>query len=214
MSSSFSYDALVTAIKNHAEDQGVAFANNVDTIIQLGEDRVVRDMPLIMFQHRDDVTITQGTQTVTKPSGALAIYAVYYMLSGTRKFLDPRTYSFCLDYAPNTTQAAPKYFTEDYPSDSLFYIAPAPDLSVTAEAFYLKRPDSILTDTNGTWFSLNSGDLLLASCMIAAERYMIDAEKIQMWMQDYPILLISAKHDFRHLLPKNYENIAAIPMSQ
>jgi hypothetical protein len=213
MSTAFTQDTLKTAIKNHAEDQGVNFANNLDLIIALGEDRVVRELQLIIFQARDDVEIVQGQQTVTKPTGALAVYSVYYMLSGERQFLEPRTHSLCLDYAPNVTESAPKYFSEEY-AETEIYIAPAPDLTVTAEAFYLKRPDGLAAINNGTWISLNVGDLLLAACMIAGERYNIDAEKVQMWTQDYPILLLSAQHQFKHLLPKNYANIAAIPMSQ
>jgi len=213
MSTVFTYESLKTSIKNHAEDQGVNFANNIDTMIRIGEDRVIRELPLSVYQAKGNVTITQGTQATTKPTGALAIHNLYYLLAGERKFIEPRPYSYCLDYAPNTTQAPPKYFAEDYSATEM-WLAPAPNLSVTAEAFYLKRPNSIITDINGTWISLNAGDLLLAACMIAGERYNIDMEKMTMWLTDYPLLLASAYTQFEHLLPKNFKDIGSLPSAK
>lgn len=210
MATSFTLATLKTQIQNHCEDQGSEFAEQLDTIIQLGEDRILKDLPLSIFDARESVTITAGTQTATKPTNTISVRELYYVNGGTRAILLPRTYSFCLDYAPGTTQATPKYFAEDY-SDTQIYLAPNPNVSVTAEALIVKRPTSLVTDTSGTFISKNLGDLLMASCMIAAERYTLAIEQIPMWQEDYRALLASAADDLRHLLRRDFSPIAPMP---
>jgi hypothetical protein len=210
MASSFTLETLKTAIQGHIEDDGNDFASNLDMLIQIGEDRILRELPLSIFDARGNVSITAGTQTATKPAGAISILELYYTNSGARTVLSPRTYSYCLDYSPGTTQGAPKFFAEDY-SETEVWLAPSPNLSVTAEALYTARPESLVTEINGTFLSRNVGDLLLASCMIATERFNIAAEELATWRADYLDLLVSARLDLAHLLRRSYSPLAPQP---
>jgi hypothetical protein len=172
---------------------------------------MIRELPLSIWQQRDDVVITQAQQTASKPDDAVAFHALVYTdPDSVVQFIEPRTWTFCQDYAPHTTQSAPKYYAEDY-SETEIFIAPVPDLTVTATALYTKRPDSLVIITAGTWLSQKLGDLLLAACMSASEEYNISPELVTMWEEKYTTLYTAAIRDMSHLLPRNYTGMAAQP---
>jgi len=211
MSASFTLATLKTAIQDRAEDEGTALAASLNIIIQLAESRLLRELPLSIWQVRGSVQITAGTQTAPKPTGAIAFHALIYTNgSGVVQFLQPRTWAYCQDYAPNTTQDTPKYYAEDY-SETEIYISPNPNVTVTATGLYTKRPLSLVDSSGGTWLSQKLGDLLLAACMSATEEYDVAPELVTMWEEKYETLYIAAVRDMAHLLPRNYTGMAAQP---
>ncbi len=211
MSVSFTLATLKTAIQERAEDEGTDFSSSLDIIIQLGETRMLRELPLSIWQVRSSISITAGTQTITKAADSVAYHALIYTDgSGVVQSLKPRTWAYCQDYAPNTTQATPKYYSEDY-SETEIYLSPNPNVTVTATALYTKRPNSLVTDTGGTWISQKLGDLLLAACMSASEEYNVSADLVKMWEEKYMTLYTAAIRDMSHLLPRNYTGMAAQP---
>ena len=210
MSTSFTYATLKTAIKNHVEDQGTDFDGNVDTIIQLGEDQILRDLPLEIFDAKaQSVAITAGTQTATKPTGTVAMRSLYYTSGGTRYFLAPRSKTWMDAVCTDTTQRAPRWFDEGY-SATQIYIAPNPNLSVTALADITKRPTSIVS-ASPTFLGTNVGDLLLASCLIKAQQFNLGWEEGANWNAVYKERLASARIDLRHLLRRDYATLAPQP---
>lgn len=212
MATSWTYTTLKATLKTHCEDQGTTFNTELPNIVQLGEDRIVKDLPLSIFDaHDQDVAITQSNQVAPKPSSTIAIRDLYYVSGGARTILLPRTYSYCLDYALGTTEAAPKFYAEDY-SETDIFLAPTPNLNVTAKANITKRPTSIVTAST-TFIGTNLGDLLLAACMIAAERFNLAAEQSKDWAAEYATLLASARVDMRNLLRRDNSPMAPMPMA-
>lgn len=210
MPTAWTYTTLKAAIKNHVEDQGTNFDANIDTLIQLGEDRILKDLPLSIFDARGNVNIVAGVQTANKPAGAIATRELSYIDGASKTVvLKPRTYGYCRAYANDVTQRTPKYFSEDY-SETQYWLAPNPNFSVTAEALITKRPASIVTATS-TFVGTNLGDLLLASCAIAAERFNLGWEEKKDWMQEYAGLLGAARVDLRHLLRRDNTPLAPMP---
>ena len=205
----FNYTTLKAAIKAHCEDSGTNFDTHVDTIIQLGEQRLLKDLPIGIVDTTGNVSITAGSQVATKVSGTIATRELFYTSGGTRVVLLPRTHSFCLEFCKNTTQAAPKYFAEDY-SETEYFLSPNPNVTVTASAKVTKRPASIVTATT-TFFGTNVGDLLLAACMIAGERFNLGWEEGKNWETEYNTLLKAARNDFRHLIRRDYATLAPQP---
>lgn len=210
MASSWTYTTLKQAIKDHCEDQSTDFAAQLDMLIGLGEDMILKDLPLAIFDARANVTIAAGLQTASKPAGAIATLDLYYTNASVRTVLKPRTYSYCIEFAPNTTQATPKYFADDY-SETQYWLAPNPNVSVTAEALHTKRPASIVTATT-TYIGTNVGDLLLDACMIVAERLALADEKAK-WEADYARDLKAARIDLRHLLRRSYATLSPMPQA-
>jgi hypothetical protein len=211
MATSWTSDTLEQAIKDRVEDQGTDFDTQIPNIIALGEDRILKDLPLSIFDARDAVNITAGTQTASKPTDCITILELYYTTGGARVILQPRTYSYCIAFCVNTTQAAPKYFAEDYAEGSIF-IAPNPNLTVAAEALFTKRPTTLFGGSP-TFLATKAGDLLLASCMIAAEQFNLGWAEAKDWHAEYAMALKAAHIDFRHLLRRSYATLAPQPMA-
>lgn len=212
MPTSLTYSTLKQAIKDGIEDQGTDFDAQVDLIIKQGEDDLVRDLPLSIFDAKDqDVAITAGSQTATKPSGCISTRELVYTSGSRRYVLVPRQYGFLKAAYPDTTQRVPRFYADDY-SETLYYIAPAPNLSVTAKADVVKRQASIVTATT-TFLGTNVGDLLLASCMVVAERFGLGWAESKNWADIYATKLGSARIDLRHLLRRDYATLAPQPMA-
>lgn len=212
MATSFTLTSLKNAIQGHTEDFGTKFAANLDMIIQLAEDSIVRDLPLSVFDSTSSVSFVQGNQEVDKPADTLAIHELYYTSAGTRIALEPKSYSYCMDYATSSAEGLPKFYAQDY-SPTKIYIAPAPNAAFSATVFMSKRPAGLVTDTGGTFISKNIGDLLLAACMVAAERFNISNEQVTMWDAEYTRLLASARVDFSHILRRGYAPLAPQPVA-
>lgn len=211
MATAWTYTTLKIALKAHVEDQGTNFDAQVDNLIKLGEDRIVKDLPLSIFDGRSNVSIAQGVQTASKPAGALVTRAITYTDQITSKAvrLVPRSYGWLRARVDDTTQRTPKYFADDY-SETQYWFAPNPNLTVTAEGSVTARPASIVSATT-TFIGTNLGDLLLAACAIAAERFNLGWDESKDWMQEYAMLVASARVDLRELLRRDNSPLAPMP---
>lgn len=212
MATSFTYATLKTAIKNFVEDQGTDFDANVDAIIGLGEDRCVKDLDLEQWYVEDTTkTIAQGDRTLTLPTGSLRVGDIFITTSGTTKApLIERTYSYLRDYAPgDTPQARPKFWAPF--SETAIAIAPASDASYAVTMKHLKRPAGLASGNTTTWLGTNLGDLLLYACLINAELYGVNDERIPAWTTEYQRALAAALVQFRNLVRRDYAPVAAQP---
>jgi hypothetical protein len=212
MATSFTYAALKSWLKDSVEDQGTAFDSAVDTIIKLGEDRILKDLPLSIFDLKaQNVSIVQGQQTATKPTDAILIHELYYVSAGVRYHLLPRVKSWIDAVCTDSTERAPRWFDESY-SETQIYIGPVPNLTVTALADITKRPASIVSAST-TWLGTNLGDLLFASCMIDAERYNLGWAEAKDWNAEYIAKLEIARVELRHILRRGYATLAPQPQA-
>ena len=214
MASSFTYATLVTAIKNHVENQGTAFAGNIDTLIKLGEDRVVRDFDLEIFDSIEDITLTVNTATFTKPSNTVSGRTIWYTNGDSeRVVLIQKTYEYLQDYWPTpSTTGEPKFYCEI--DSTTWGVAPTPAATRTGKARVIKRPASIITDTSGTWFSLQFGDLLLRACLVMSEAFEKADDRVPLWKAEYAELLAVAKREARALLRQDGSPIAPMPTTE
>ena len=57
-------------------------------------------------------------------------------------------------------------------SSSTLVVAPVPDANYSAELNYLFKPNSLVTDTTGTWLSNNARNLLLYGCLLEGYTFM------------------------------------------
>lgn len=211
MATAFTYALLKTAIKNHIEDQGTAFDGNVDTIIQLGEDQVVKDFDLEIFDTTSAITLAQDVATITKPSNTIAPRTLWYTNgAGKRVILTQKTYEYLQDYWPIPTDTGePKYFCEL--TETTWGVVPTPNATRSGTARIIKRPTSIVTQTSGTWISLNFGDLLLHACLMNAEAYLKADERIGTWRDLYGIGLAVAQREVRSGRRQDGSPLAPMP---
>ena len=76
------------------------------------------------------------------------------------------------------------------------------------------RLTSIVTDTSGSWLSLNFGDLLLLACLIGVEQFEKADDRIAVWEKDYLDMLAIAKRGIRSGLRQDGSPLAPMPTAE
>lgn len=201
----WTYATLAQALEDWPQNDNPTYVDNLETIIGLGELRLIRDLNLEMFD-RDDETVTfiQGQRTVLKPDGVIAVRNVGY-LDATLGYvpLKKRSVEYCKQYAPLVgTEAKPIYYAEY--SETEIYVVPTPDDGLETVVFRSQmRPTDMLDSAtpNATSFlSVRVGDALFAACLMEAEHYMQADDRYGDYKTKYyEELLPAARFELREL---------------
>jgi len=171
----FTYSELKTTIQNYVDSSETTFVNTLNTIIEQGEERILKGVWLDNFKKNVTGTATSGTPYLGMPTDFLAPFSLSVIDSDTYYFLNLKQVSFMRSYKPTTTGSVtgrPKYYAE-FDSDS-FIIAPTPDSNYTFELHYFYRPASLTAagDSGSTWLSTNAPIALLYACLTEASIFL------------------------------------------
>ena len=204
MPTTFTYASLTTALKNHIENQGTAFSTELDTIIGLGELKLLRDLDLEIFDSTDTGTFTASSQLVTKPTGYVAGRSLHITVSGVTSQLFLRTYEYLIDYWPTTatTTTSPKYYAEL--NDTQWFVAGTPASGYSFTARFMKRPSGLSGAVTTTWLSTYAADALFYACLAASEEYLKADERVALWKNEYAEKLFAARNEFRRMRRSDY----------
>ncbi len=208
MSISFTYSSLVSAIQDFIEDDGAEFLAALDTIIPLGESRILREFKLDHFVKDLTGSMTAGSAFITKPTDLFALESLYYIVSEEYFFLEPKSREYLRDYWPAaaTTTAKPRYYT-DY-SDTQWRIAGTPNSStIKWGASYVYRPEGLSATNTTTWIGTHLGDCLLYACLIEAEQYAKADNRVAVWEAEYQRAQSASGYDLR----ESFRNTYALP---
>jgi hypothetical protein len=156
----------------------------------------------------DEVRITVGTAryttaNFTAPTQAFPTSAS----SGLRRYLERRTYEWCLDFEPDETATAePKYYAEL--TETEFFMVPPPDLEYGFELRQIQPPDALAPGNQNTWLGDNAGDLLLYACLLASDEFLIsDPADLETWRQSYGELMPARKIELRRQWRGDYDPV-------
>ena len=186
---------LKTLIQNYTENTETTFVNSLDDFIKNAENRI---FDLVQFDYfRKNVTgsLTTGNTYLTTPTD----YQLSFSLAvvdgnGDYHYLDKKHPSFMREYSVDPTDSTlrglPKYYA-DFDKElstasnngSTIIVSPVPDANYTVELHYLYKPNSLVTDTTGTWLSNNARNALLYGSLIEAYIFM-KGEQDMMAMYD------------------------------
>jgi hypothetical protein len=72
------YTGLVSLLETYVEDTADEFSDNVQGIVNRAEERILRDLDLGLWTADQAISTAIGTATVTKPSAAHVLKALYY----------------------------------------------------------------------------------------------------------------------------------------
>ncbi len=211
MSLSWTYTTLSAALKNHVDGDtsstaaGLGLSDNLDVIIKSGEERILSELPLVIFDGEDTITLTSGSALVTKPTDFVTWRSANFTNASNNKVpLDLRTLEYIEDYAPNASLTGTPKFLADY-STTQWKVAPVPSSTFSGKALYVKRPTSLVTNTSGTWISQNLGLLLFRACLANSEKFIQADDRAPLWEADYMTALKAAATEFRHLLRPGFQ---------
>ena len=183
MSSPITLSELKTLIQNYVENDETTFVSTLDDIIKNTEERIFELIQFDYFRKNVKGSLSAGSRFLTAPDDfELSFSLAVINTNGDYSFLDKKHTSFMQEYAPDPTDSGerglPLYYA-DFDKDlhtglkeSTIIIAPVPDQSYEVELHYLYKPNSLVTDTTGTWISEHARNALLYGCLVEAYTYM------------------------------------------
>lgn len=214
MSTAYTYTTLKAALLAFVEEPSTdAYATDIDKIIPLAEDRLLRELDLEIFDLGYTGHFTASNAYLTKPTGLITLRTIHYTdASGNVQLLEPRSWAVCKDYWPkeSTTTSAPKYFAEY--SDTAWFIAGTPASALTATIRCIIRPLGMASGNPTTWLGSNVGDLLLYACLVGSEQYLKADERIGIWKTEYSERLQAARFELKPETRMDYMPVDPAPV--
>ena len=174
---------LKTIIQNYVENDDTTFVNTLDDIIKNTEERIFELVQFDYFRKNVKGQLTLGSRFLTAPSDFELSFSLATIDSnGEYNFLEKKHTSFMQEYTPDPTDSTkyglPLYYG-DYDKDlatgtkeSTLIVAPPPNSSYEVELHYLYKPNSLVTDTTGTWLSDHARNALIYGCLVEAYTFM------------------------------------------
>jgi hypothetical protein len=191
------YTGLVALLNTYVEDTSDEFSDNVQGVINRAEERILRDLDLGLWTSDQAVSTAIGTATVTKPSAAHVLKALYYgttpLLRRAREFVDMYGGS-----------GVPLYFHEE---ETRLRLAPVPDAVYALSAKFLNRPTPLSASNQTNWFGDKAADLLLNAALVEAERFLIAPERSKEFEVTYAGFLNALRAHYRDVAERDYEPI-------
>ena len=179
------YSELSTLIQNYLNNDESTFVSTIADFVKNAEDRIFNLVQEDVFRKNVQGTVTAGNTFLTAPNDFLLTFSLAVIDSTTNDyhFLLKKHPSFMQEYTPDLSDVSlrglPKYYA-DYDkaystsssSGSTIALAPVPDANYTVELHYLYKPTSLVSDTSGTWLSVNARDALLYASLIEGHTFM------------------------------------------
>jgi len=201
----FTYNTLLRELKSWSEDDSDEFASALTQIIRNGEKRIFRDLDHSGLIFHSTTTLSTGDPYVTKPDESAVVRDLVVLATdgNTRTVLVPMTRSWLEDYWPDRTQTStvpPKYWAEW--TATVLVIAPTPAVAWGAEMAYSMHLGHLSTDataSDSNWLTRQADDLLLAACMVEAERWHKNLDKMVVWDNTYKERLDAVQNESRRM---------------
>ena len=169
----FTFTTLKSAIQDYTENTETTFVNDLPTIIQQAEQRILDSVQLPVFRQNQTGTLTSSNAYLATPTDFLYPYSLAVLDSSSNyTFLLNKDVNFIREaYPSSSTTGLPVYYAQF--DDDYFIVGPAPDSGYTVELHYFYRPESITASSDGTsWLGTNAPDVLLYGCLIEAYTFM------------------------------------------
>ena len=206
MSSPTTLSELKTLIQNYVQNSETTFVATLDDFIQIAEDRIFELVQFDYFRRNVQGSMTAGSRFLTAPNDFLLSFSLSVIDSnGDYHYLDKKHPSFMQEYTPDPTDSSersrPLYYG-DFDKDlntglkeSTLIIAPVPDQNYTTELHYLYKPNSLVTDTTGTWISEHAKNALLYGSLVEAYTFMKgDADMMNLYEKRFNLEILRLKN--------------------
>tara|TARA_A100001515_G_scaffold144672_2_gene149494 strand:- start:2703 stop:3377 length:675 start_codon:yes stop_codon:yes gene_type:complete len=175
---------LKTLIQNYTQNTETTFVATLDDFIKNAEERIFELVQFDFFRKNVTGTLTSGNTYLTTPTDYQTSFSLAVIDgNGDYHYLDKKHPSFMREYSVDPTDSTlrglPKYYGEfdkelstASNNGSTIIVAPVPDSNYNVELHYLYKPNSLVTDTTGTWVSKNARNALLYGSLVEAYIFM------------------------------------------
>ena len=175
---------LKTLIQNFCESTETTFTSTLNDIIKNAEDRIFELVQSDFFRKNVQGTLTTGSRFLTCPTDFLSSFSLAVIDSNNDyEFLLKKHSSFMQEYSVDISDTSlrgkPLYYA-DFDKElssasnngSTIIVTPVPDQAYSVELHYLYKPNSLVTDTTGTWLSTNARNALLYASLVEAYTFL------------------------------------------
>jgi len=198
---------LKTLIQNYVENEETTFVATLNDFIINAEDRLFELIQLDYFRKNVTGSLTTGNTYLTAPSDFLMSFSLAIIDSNNDyHYLDKKHPSFMREYsndAVDTSERGRPLYYGDFDKElstassngSTLIVSPVPDSDYSVELHYLYKPNSLTTDTTGTWISTNARNALLYGSLVEAYTFMKgDADLMQQYEQRFNLEVLRLKN--------------------
>lgn len=198
MSLQYTYAQLATQLQQWPETDDPEFIANLPNIISEGEEALIREFGLQIFEDVDVAAITANSNELEKPDNMISLEEMYYDDPNTLKTVQlhkmhPDWIRAMNGSQSNPTLGSPQYYCE---SDELTWnIAPTPNFTTTMMLQLIRRPDMLSSGipTGTSWLSEHYADILFLQCLMVAERYLKNDDRWAVAKREFDVQLPPAK---------------------
>ena len=175
---------LKTLIQNYTQNTETTFVATLDDFIKNAEERIFELVQFDFFRKNVTGTLTSGNTYLTTPTDYQTSFSLAVIDgNGDYHYLDKKHPSFMREYSVDPTDSTlrglPKYYG-DFDKElstasnngSTIIVAPVPDSNYNVELHYLYKPNSLVTNTTGTWLSSNARNALLYGSLVESYIFM------------------------------------------
>ena len=175
---------LKTLIQNYTQNTETTFVATLDDFIKNAEERIFELVQFDFFRKNVTGTLTSGNTYLTTPTDYQTSFSLAVIDgNGDYHYLDKKHPSFMREYSVDPTDSTlrglPKYYGEfdkelstASNNGSTIIVAPVPDSNYNVELHYLYKPNSLVTNTTGTWLSSNARNALLYGSLVESYIFM------------------------------------------
>jgi hypothetical protein len=195
------YAELKQQIQDYVQSNETTFLANLDSIIQLAEQRINRDVK--SPDSRASVTGNVTTQTITTPSDFVMPLSLFVSIGGTQTGLLLKEPSYLTEAYGVTAGSAgssgePAYYAiqSSGENSTTILVAPSAGQSYGYTLYYYKTPDTIVgASSNITWVSNYFPQVLLYGCLVEAYSFLKGEPQMQQQYEKlYQLGLIELKN--------------------
>jgi len=177
----YTYSTLLEKIPEYLERTDTKFLENIPVFIKNAQDRIGQDLKNIGLVTYLVGNFQAGLGVYQKPSKWLNTMSINFGSgegNNTAKFLQLRTYEFCMEYHSNLTETGtPKYYA-DYGYDN-WLIVPTPDANYPFEVAYSGSPPTLDESQQENWVTRFAPRLLLYAALKEAQVYLKNTQRVQ-----------------------------------
>lgn len=195
-----SYTTLIAEIPNYVDE--VFTSADIDTFVDLAEDRINRDLRIPAMETALNVTLSGGVAAI--PSGFRELKTAYIDGNPTRP-LEMRPLDWIHTYHPHrASQSKPSFIGID---GTNFVFGPYPDSDYTLKGTYYKAFDPLSGSNETNWLTDNAKGFLLYACLIYASEFTRDERGERLWASKYDRELNRIKEE-----TKRYRLASGMPL--
>jgi hypothetical protein len=179
------YSTLKTELIATTEDDGTEFDAYVPTMVDLVEERLMRECDFPELNLSDYGSLTSSQNTLTMPNDLDSINFFNITVGSNKQFLKYRTEDYLYDYWPNSaTTDVPKYYTIEGTTGNIV-MAPTPDSGYSYQLNYVKPPTKLSASNETNYFVDECPDLLFYACMVEAVKFLKAWSQVPVWEETY-----------------------------